>query len=252
VIVVVLGVVAAVGIAAAVTWRVVLRDTAEPASIADALARYRAAASAAVTGIPPGVYVYATTGFESISALGGTRHDYPRRSTITVTEAPCGMQLRWDVLRTRSTTWTVCTGRPSGEVVQQLGGWQEAHVFFGQDDRTDWDCSRSPWLTTNVAGARVAHSCDGGDATQAGTVEVLGEEEVAVAGAPVETVRLELTAREVGAARGPLVEERWLERETGLPVRIRYRVRTENDSLIGDVTFEERYDLRLVSLLPRR
>jgi hypothetical protein len=252
VIVVLLGVVAAVGVAAAVGWRVVLRDTAEPASVADAVERYRAAASAAATSIPPGVYVYATTGFESISALGGTRHDYPARSTITVGDAPCGMQLRWDVLETRTTSWTVCTAGTGGAVRQQLDGWTELHVFFGQDDRTDWHCSRSPWLTsTDATGTRTSHLCDGGDTTQVGTVDIVGSEVIAVGGSRVETVHVRLTARENGAARGPLVEERWVESETGLPVRLRYRVRTENASPIGDVAFTEQFELRLLSLRPR-
>lgn len=236
--------------AAAVVWRVVLRDTATPATIEDALARYRAAAERGETPIPPGVYVYTTAGSESISALGGTTHRYPRRSTITVTRAPCGMELRWDVLETRSTTWTVCV---SGDLAQALDGWVERHVFFGQADRTVWECSGSPWLTDPSAiGTRTSHICSGGDTTQGGTVDVLGLVPLRAAGTTVETLHLRLRAEEDGVARGPLVEERWVERETGLPIRIRYRVRTANKSVIGDVVFTERYELRLTSLEPRR
>lgn len=251
-ILVVLGAVVVAGSGALAVWRVVLRDTAAPASIDDALARYRAEAERGATPIPPGVYVYATTGTESISALGGTTHRYPPRSTITVTKAPCGLSLRWDVLRTRTSSWTICVGGEPG-VLQRLDGWSETHVFFGQRDRTVWRCSGSPWLTnTDAAGTRTSHLCDGGDATQAGTVDVLGEELLAVGPAAVETLHVRLAASESGSSRGPLVEDRWVERQTGLPVRIRYRVRTENDSPIGDVTFEERYELRLTSLRPRR
>jgi hypothetical protein len=236
--------------AAVAAWRVVLRDTATPATVEDALTRYRAAAERGETPIPAGVYVYATTGSESISALGGTTHRYPRRSTITVTRAPCGMELRWDVLTTRSTTWTVCV---SGELAQSLDGWIERHVFFGQADRTVWECSGSPWLTDPSAiGTRTSHICSGGDTTQGGTVDVLGLVPLRVAGTTVETLHVRLRAEENGVARGPLVEERWVERETGLPIRIRYRVRTANKSVIGDVVFTERYELRLTSLEPRR
>lgn len=238
------------GIAAAVVWRIVLRDTATPASIEDALVRYRAAAARGDTPIPQGVYVYATTGSESISALGGTTHRYPPRSTITVTRAPCGMELRWDVLRARSTSWTVCA---TGERAQRLDGWVERHVFFGQTDNTVWECNDSPWLVDpSAVGTRTSHICSGGDTTMAGTLDVLGIEPVRVGGTLLEAVHLRLQAEEDGVARGPLVEERWLEPETGLPLRLRYRVRTANDSPIGDVTFEERYELRLTSLEPRR
>jgi hypothetical protein len=241
---------AAVAIAAVVTWRVFLHDTATPATVADALARYRAEAAEGETPIPQGVYVYRTTGSESISALGGTTHRYPRRSTITVTKAPCGMTLRWDVLTTRWNTWTVCV---TGERAQRLDGWVEHHVFFGQHDETRWDCNGAPWLTDpSGVGTRTSQLCDGGDATQAGTVDVVDEVTIPVGGVPVQTIHLRVRAEEDGASSGPLVEERWVERETGLPVRIRYGVRTANESPIGDVDFEEGYDLRLTSLEPRR
>lgn len=249
-IILVVAAVVAVAVAAVVAWRVFLHDTATPASVADALARYRAEAAAGETPIPQGVYAYRTTGSESISALGGTTHRYPRRSTITVTKAPCGMTLRWDVLTTRWNTWTVCV---KGERSQSLDGWVEHHVFFGQDDETRWDCNGAPWLTDpSGIGTRTSQLCDGDDATQAGTVDVLDEVTIPVGGVPVQTIHMRVKADEDGASRGPLVEERWVERETGLPVRIRYGVRTSNDSPIGDVTFEEGYDLRLVSLEPRR
>lgn len=233
-----------------VAWGVLLRDTATPASLDDALARYRARAAQGDTAIPAGVYVYRTTGSESVSALGGTTHRYPRRSTITVTKAACGMTLRWDVLETRSTTTTVCV---TGDRAQSVAGWVERHVFFGQADSTTWSCSRSAWLADPSAiGRRTPHNCDGGDTTQTGTVEVVGAVRLRVAGDLVDTMHLRVAATEAGAARGPLVEDRWVERDTGLPVRIRYRVRTRNESPIGDVTFEERYELRLLSLTPRR
>ena len=231
-------------------WRLFLRDTATPASLQNALARYRAEAAAGATAVPPGVYVYRTIGSESLTALGGTTHRYPARSTITVTKAPCGMTLRWDVLETRSTTMTVCV---AGARAQRLDGWTERHVFFGQNDETRWDCNGSPWLTDpSEIGMRTSYLCDGGDAMLVGTVDVLGKQALQVGGVPVETIHLRLTAAEDGAARGPLVEERWVETESGLPVRLRYRVRTVNESPIGDVTFVERYELDLTSLEPRR
>lgn len=244
-----LGAVAAIAIAAAVVWGLVLRERAEPASVDEAVARFREEGRRSGTPIPAGVYLYATTGTESISALGGRRHRYPRRSSLTVTAGGCGMQLRWDVLRTRRTTWEVC---PEDDG-QRLAESVEAHNFVGRDDVTRWRCDATAWLPSDLtAGSATPHRCDGGDTVQRGLVTVIGVETLTVAGVPVETVRLRVDAAETGAARGPLLEERWLEPATGLPVRIRYRVRTENASPIGDVTFEERYELRLLSLRPRR
>ncbi len=244
-----LGSVAVILVAAGVVWRVVLREEAEPASVGEAVARFRAVAEQGETPIPAGVYVYATTGEESISALGGRRHRYPARSSITVTRAGCGMELRWDVLRTRRNTWEVC---PEADG-QRLAAWTEAHNFVGRDDVTPWRCVGTAWLPPDhTAGSSSPYRCDGAGTQQRGTVLVVGEEAVAVGTTAVDTVRLRINVTETGEARGPLVEERWLEPVTGLPVRIRYRVTTKNASPIGDVTFVERYDLRLLALQPRR
>jgi hypothetical protein len=251
VILVVLCVIALVALAGALIWRLGLRDRAVPASVAAALARYREVAAAAEAPVPPGVYVYETSGSESVSALGGTTHDYPPTSTITVTASSCGMALRWDVLQTRTTTAEVCVD-DDPPVVQRLAGWTEVHQFFGRDDETTWTCASSPWLVAgDTAATTFEHSCDGGDTEQTGTVEVVGEETVDVGGVDVQATHVRLEAEEQGAARGEVVEERWLEPETGLPLRLSYRVRTDNASLIGNVVFEERYELTLTSLEPR-
>jgi hypothetical protein len=86
---------------AAGAWLLATRENTTPASIEDALARYRAQAEEAKTPVPPGVYVYATTGSESISARRQEAR-VPQRSTVTVTGGGCGMTLRWDVLEHRS------------------------------------------------------------------------------------------------------------------------------------------------------
>ena len=129
--------VAAVGGAVVVgllgAWWFLLRDVAEPATVGGAVTAYREQANNGSSSIPPGVYVYATDGSEQTDALGGVTHRYPRTSTVTVSGGPCGVRLRWDVLRGRSTTWTVCTGS---------NGWGERsqvrapHVLRGhrQDD----------------------------------------------------------------------------------------------------------------------
>jgi hypothetical protein len=246
---VLVGAVAALAVAAAgaAVWAFALRDTAEPASVDEAVRRFREAAAGGETAVPLGVYLYATTGSESISALGGTTHRYPRRSTITVTAAPCGMTLRWDVLTTRSDTITVCTDGDG----QRLGGWVERHRFFGQDDTSDWRCEAAAWLPAAEPGAELPYRCASSDTEQRGTTRVLPARTVVVGGAPVEAVVVRVEAEESGSSRGTLTEERALEPVTGLPLELDYRVATENDSPIGDVGFEERYTLRLLSLEPR-
>jgi hypothetical protein len=247
--VIALGAGLAVVVAAVAVWGFVLRDTAEPALVADALRRFRQQAEQSGAPISPGVYVYATRGSESVSALGGVRHAYPARSTITATKAQCGVTLRWDVLKTRWNSWTLCgdTG------ALRLAAWSEEHVFFGQLDRTDWRCEATPWLPGERRPATsLPWRCRSSDTRQDGTIAVVGDESVRGGSVAVEALHVRAVVQERGGARGQLSEERWLEPETGLPLRIVYRVRTVNPSPIGDVTFEEQYELRLVSLAPRR
>lgn len=233
-------------------WLLAHRDSAPAASIDSAVARYRERAAAGETLMPAGVYTYRTTGFERISALGGARHRYPEATTITVTAAPCGVDLRWDGLKTRTTTWRICTGGEGG-VLAHLDDWEEIHTFYGQRDVSSWRCNPSPWLTGDEAvGTTTSYLCDGGNTTIDGSVVIVGEGILAVGAAPVDVLHVRVRAEEAGASRGEIVEERWVERETGLPVRMTVTVTTRNDSPIGNVDFEEQFDLRLLSLEPRR
>jgi hypothetical protein len=68
----------------------------------------------------------------------------------------------------------------------------------------------------------------------------------------VDAVVVRVDASETGSSRGTLTQERALEPVTGLPLEIEYTVSTKNDSPIGDVGFQERYTLRLLTLEPRR
>ena len=124
------------------------------------------------------------------------------------------MSLRWDVLRTRSNTWEVCALGDG----QQLAAWVEAHNFVGRDDATRWRCIDTAWLPADRnAGSTSPYRCDGAGTSQRGTVTVVGEETVRVASSAVDTVRLRVDVTETGEARGPIVEERWLEPVSGLP-----------------------------------
>lgn len=230
-------------------WRSTLADASEPVSVDEALRRFREQVADNSGRIPPGVYVYATQGFEYVSALGGSRHRYPARSAITITPTGCGVALRWEPLTTRTNVVTVCSERTGLRVAR----WTEQHAFFGREDRTDWECEGTAWVPSDLSPGSVSrYRCRSKDSTQDGTSTVVGTETVLVGGSSVRAVHVRADAQEAGGARGPLVEDRWLEPESGLPLRIIYRVQTQNPSLIGDVTFEERYDLRLTSLEPRR
>jgi hypothetical protein len=252
------GAAAAVAAAALVAiggWYLLRRDDVEPATVADAVAAFRAQeASAAGTGhstgpIPTGVYVYETDGFEQTDALGGTTHRYPTTSTISVTGDPCGVLLRWDVLDGRSTTWQLCLG-PDGWTQEVR---DERHTFFGIGDQTTYRCTRTAFRRQNdKPGTTFSVACTTGEATERGRGRVVGREPCSVKGSAVDCAHVRTRTTFAGDTRGTASYDFWLARTTGLPIAIEMVSHTTNGSLIGDVHYEEEVSLRLTSLTPRR
>ena len=238
-------------LAAVGVWFLVLRDTAEPASVEEAVTTFReeTETGAGMSPVPEGVYVYATDGFEKTDALTGVTHRYPARSTMTVTAAPCGFRLRWDVLDGRSTTWTICAGSGRWTVASQ----DERHTFFGRTERTTYTCSDTPFRPAGAGpGAPFDVSCATGSAEERGTGRVVARETLRVGGRPVETIHVRRRTSLTGSIRGRSTQDLWLARETGVPVRLDLTTSTTNDSAVGDVHYAEDVSLRLRSLAPRR
>ena len=77
-------------------------------------------------------------------------------------------------------------------------------------------------------------------------------ETLTVAGAAVETVHLRAETLLDGVTRGTGGVELWLERSTGLPIRQVTWNDNVTDAAIGEVRYQERYELELTSLEPRR
>jgi hypothetical protein len=239
------------GLAAAALagWFLFLRDVAEPTTVGEAVTNFRGTQHGGASPVPAGVYVYRTDGFEKTDALTGVTHRYPKRSTITVTGDPCGVQMRWDVLEGRSTVWTFCVDD---------SGWSEAsqgerHTFFGRTEHTDYACTDSTFRPAGDArGTTASVSCSTPDADERGTERVVGRETLLVGPKRVATVRLRKKSSFTGGIRGTSTYDFWLDRKTGVPVRVRMVSRTTNDSAVGDVHYVEVVTLRLESLRPRR
>jgi hypothetical protein len=242
----------AAGSAAVAGWYLLRRDVAEPASIAAAVAAFReqeAAGAVKRSPIAAGVYVYATDGFERTDALGGATHTYPSRSTITVTTDPCGVRLRWDVLRGRFTTWTVCVG----DKMWLQRTRDERHTFFGIGDQTTYTCTGTPFRPLGgAAGSTFAVACATGSATERGHGRVLPCETAPVGASSVGCAHVRTRTTFAGDTRGSASYDFWLARDTGLPLRVAMRSRTTNGSPIGDVHYEEDVTLALTSSTPRR
>jgi len=247
--------VAAVGVivlAGAVAWLVAFRDTTEPVTVDEAVTSFRTETepTPAASPIPEGVYVYFTRGFEKTDALTGITHRYPKRSTITVAAADCGVRLTWRVLQGRSTEWIYCTGPDGWELRSQ----DERHTFFGTTEGTTYVCKDTPIRPAKApVGTRWRVSCSTEGATEIGSGAVVKRRRWSLRGGPARTeVLIRKTTRFIGDIRGMARHDLWFDAESGVPVTIVMVSRTTNDSPVGDVHYEEDVTLVLTSLTPRR
>ena len=244
-----------VGCALALWWYFVLRDSATPLSVESALERYRSESvrtgEQSVGEVPePGVYVYATKGFEAIDALLGSRPDYPAHTTITVEPGGCGLLLRWDALTDRSTTWNLCP-RPGG---WRIDDYREVHRFFGQTERTTYRCvAESIWAPASLAtGTTFERRCSTSGTTETTMGRVVGADTLRVGAGVVQTAHIALFLTLDGRTRGTGTMDIWLATANGLVVRLFLTNHNESESAIGAVRYAESARLDLVSLQPRR
>jgi hypothetical protein len=232
-------------IAAAWAGGFFLHDSSQAASISEALRRYRATDHP--SGGLNGVYVYATKGSESISALGGTRHNYPARTSITAVAVPCGMQYRWAALEGRSTSWTFCSTAAGIE----LRISDERHTFFGLGDHAVYHCSGRLLIPKkSVAAASKPFSCRSDRNLEVGTAHILGRATLEIDGRRAAAIRVstDLTIRTRDS--GHEWVDWWLDSSSGLPLRITLRSRTSRTMFVGRVQYHEDFSLRLLSLTP--
>lgn len=238
------------------------RDSATPVGVDDVVGRYRASTTTSVssstTGPPtstslrppaPGVYSYRTTGHDSIDILGGARHDYPDRTTITVSPIDCGVRLRWQPLEERWDEDDWCYG-PTGisSPAQRLH-----HEFFGFSDDREWDCGAGQLVmpVDPRPGDEWSVTCRSGETVSPGTARVVGFEDIDVGGTPVRTVHIRVDTSREDVNAGTTVRDDWLVPDTGLLVRRRSSVESRSDSPVGTATYREELTLELESLEPR-
>ena len=229
-----------------------LRSKATPVTVEDTLDRYRNIPSSTgpVAGLPPpGVYVYATSGHDEVTLLGGSRHDYPAETSLTVTPVPCGATLRWDLLGERWEEWTICLDE-GRRLIRSIAAY---HQFFGRSDLREYTCvPDSLFHPPRPLRQRTWSSAcqgSGSDATAAGTV--VGVEYLSVRGTRVRTFHLRIVTTFEGDTRGTRQTEIWLAADTGLPILTVQSDELDTKTPLGDTHYVEELRLELRSLQPR-
>ncbi|HNJ97404.1 MAG TPA: hypothetical protein PLV13_04730 [Ilumatobacteraceae bacterium] len=196
----------------------------------------------------PGVYLYRTTGFESIDAVGGSRHDYPDQTTITVVRQGCGVMLTWDALQERRDMWNLCV-EDDGIALTTEG--LAFHQFFGQSRTEELTCDRTVLLVPDDGTPRspVQLSCLLGENQWAPAWEVMGYDRLTVGTEIVPVRHVQMVVADNDEYWEHVVVDWYLD-ENGLPVKVQAVKQSLSDTAYGDVEYNEVYTLELLSRTP--
>jgi len=238
-------------------------DTARPVDADEAVQRFRNSTTSAVVTAPdttidepdvatvprPGVYEYRTTGSEWVDALGGTTHQYPPSTLLTVTADGGCVSVRWDLLVERREEWRLCA-TDEGIEVQSNGA--AYHEFYGSGRFEATTCDRSVLVVPLDGEPRVGEqlTCILGDHGWDPRWDVLGMTELTVESTPITVTHVRMTIANDDHYYEHTVVDWWLD-EHGLPVRMTTTKESNSDSgVIGDVVYKETYQADLVSTTP--
>ncbi|MGD9700948.1 MAG: hypothetical protein AB7Q42_03245 [Acidimicrobiia bacterium] len=199
-----------------------------------------------VAALPaPGVYVYATSGGDSIDAVGGVQHDYPATTTITVTPADCGVLQRWDVVAERWEEWRRCA--VEGGVAEPGRATYDEFFDIGQTDR--YECTGDARPLDAAPGTTWVRTCRQGDEDDVHTGTVVGVEQVDVGGTPVPALHVRTTI-DNGVESDRQITESWYQLGSDLLLARSASNRTTNETAFGVVHYVEEYEIRLTALDP--
>ncbi|HET6817951.1 MAG TPA: hypothetical protein VFH66_12070 [Mycobacteriales bacterium] len=208
-----------------------------PVSVNQVIDKFRKSSPGAgrtSSGPPTGVYVYATTGGERISA--GVKHHYPARTTLTVTTNDCGLDVRWDALAGRWADWQICHDGLGWRLVH----YTDVHKFLYLQDVKDYSCTGYPVV-----------SCRTRDGLLTSTVQAVGRESLTLDGATVRVTHLRINQEATGKSVSSGTVDVWV-LPSGLPARLTIRDHGYSVVLGSHIDYFESATFRLTSASPRR
>ncbi|MGH2758319.1 MAG: hypothetical protein ACRDKJ_02025 [Actinomycetota bacterium] len=196
-----------------------------------------------------GVYVYATTGGDEVDVLGGSRHQYPAETTVTVRQAGCGLVERWDALEERWDERESCRAA-DGDTLKRTTSF---HEFFGRADKRTMTCNGYTFAAAFGPGSKWSSRCASDNTTVDLDLEAIGWEELEVGGSTVRTLHVRVTGRISGEQVGSLVRDVWGSADSGIVVREKSTLTSySNQPVFGRTRYHESYENRLKSLEPRK
>ncbi len=204
-------------------------------------------------GLPPeGVYVYATTGYETGSAgpAMNARHDYPAQTTLTATNTGDCTKWRWEPVEDR---WDDITECLSGGATSQVKVYDSYHRFFGVSERMTYECTGDSWFRppTTRAGFTWEFDCASDRARTHTEARVIGVERVTYGGVTADALHFRYDTTMTGAAEGTNPVEFWIALDGPYLLRKTGRVDAKVHTSAGTLDYHEEYDTRLTSRTPR-
>ncbi|MCW2955687.1 MAG: hypothetical protein JWO69_556 [Thermoleophilia bacterium] len=200
----------------------------------------------------PGTYTYEGSGSESVTILGGSKHDFPAEVAVVV-ELDDDNEQAWTAnavfvkqhIEERDF-------RTTNAGLEDLGFRREIE-FFGQVQDNRYECSDGAerFRADAEPGSTTSWTCtqEGDKATIKYTSTLVGTEALEIGGEQVETWHVKVDSTQSGDTVGTDASEFWYA-ETGLAVRMKANLRTRTKSVLGETDFRERYDYTLASLVP--
>lgn len=191
----------------------------------------------------PGVYRYATDGWEELDVPRGHRR-FPEETTQTVVRTDCGYRVRWDPLEERWDENVMCL-RDGTAVLAELRTYRS---FFGRSVQQQFTCraARPP------QGAVWAARCESDDTTVTTVARPLGKRTMAVDGEQVAVRGLQVDSQLEGANSGERSAVLWHARHSGVLVHTEVSAELEVQGPFGMVDYREQYSLHLASQQPHR
>lgn len=203
--------------------------------------------SAAPTLPEPGVYTYAARGREGVDALGGTTHEYPAETAVTVEPFGCGVRVEWTPFAQRVEAWTMCV-RDGGIAVVD---YASDHEFFNTADHTELTCDPPNWIVPPPGITDgLTTTCTGSGLVEQREVSIVGPSAVVVGGVTVDGVELEIAVTTTGTTNGTSTRHLTIDGR-GLPLVWSDTVANTTGTPVGDVHYSETFALTLTSLEPR-
>jgi hypothetical protein len=199
----------------------------------------------------PGTYSYTGSGLESVDALGGSEHVFPKSIPIVVTlddDDSCEWTSNVVYVKQHIEERDYCT--EDGNVVDR--GFTREIEFFNQLQETEYECDEDAYRLKADAedGDTWTWTCTEGDsATSKYTATLLGMETLTVGGDDVETWHTKVTSKQTGDTVGGDTSEFWLA-ETGLPIKFTGDLKVTTKSVLGETQFQEKFSYELTSLVP--